>query len=115
MYKYFDCSRLLIMLFPSKIKGISRLHLSVTVQFAFSSSINDSNETLKCESSMLSLVCSTEDEMLRFYLITHEEEALHNACHLIFIERSKCSHLSTSVHQVCFIAIVITPQMNDCD
>ena len=53
MSKQFDYSKHPRMLFLSKNKGINRLHLSVTFQFASSSSINGLDVTKECESMSL--------------------------------------------------------------
>ena len=67
MSKQFDYSKHLRMFFSSKNMGINMLILGVTVQFASSSSINNSIVVHKCESMPLSLGCWTRDEALRFF------------------------------------------------
>ena len=73
MSKQFDCSKHLRMIFPSRNKGINRLHLGMTIQFASSSSIKNLDEKLIFELSSLSLVCSIEDRALGFCHVGHEE------------------------------------------
>ena len=66
-----------------------------------------------CESLRLSHVHLINDGALRFRYVAREEEMLHNACRLIFIERSRCIHMSTGVHRLLLISTIINPQMND--
>ena len=87
--------------------------LGVTIRCASSSSINGSDEILRCQLSPLSCVRSIEDGALRFRHVAREEEVSHNACRLIFIECSRYSHMSAGVHQAHLISSVITPQIND--
>ena len=85
------------------------------ISFASSSSINNSNETLGCESSRLSLITLIEDRALRFCHVACEEEASRNVRCWIFIACLRCCQLSLKVHQVHWISIFITPQMNGYD
>ena len=77
------------MLFLLKTRGINRLNLGVTIQFASLSSINISNEILGYISSPLRSVYRIEYVALRFHHVAHEEEASRNACHLIIFECSR--------------------------
>ena len=61
----------------------------MVVRFGSSSSINDSDETLRCELLPLSRVCLIEDGALKFFHVMLEEEASLNVRCLIFIERSR--------------------------
>ena len=90
----------------SKNKGINRLNLGVIDRFVSSSSINNSDEILGCESSPLSLVCLIKDGAIRFCHVAHEEVSL-NACHLIFTECLRCSLVSIGVHRACLISTLI--------
>ena len=58
------------------------------IRFGSLSSINDSDETLGCESLSLSHVCSIKDGVIRFCHVAREEASL-NIRRLIFIERSR--------------------------
>ena len=78
--------------------GINRLHLGMIVRFASSSMINDSDEMLGYKSSSFSPVPLIEDRALRFSIVAREEEASRNAYHLVFIERSRCSHMFAGIH-----------------
>ena len=98
MSKQFNCSKHLIMFFPSKNMGINRLHLGVTIRFSSSSSIKGLDEMLRCESSALSPFCLIEDEALKFHHVTDEEETSCNTCRSIFFEHLRCNHVSTGVY-----------------
>ena len=52
----------------------------MVVRFGSSSSINDSDETLRCELLPLSRVRLIEDGVLKFFHILHEEEASIYTC-----------------------------------
>ena len=61
---------------------------------------------LICESSVLSSIHPIE-EALKFFHVAHEEEAPHNSSPLIFIEHSRCNHVSIGVHRAHLISTVI--------
>ena len=48
-----------------------------------------------------------QDGSLIFHHVAREEETSHNACRLIFIECSRCVHVSVGVHQALLISTVI--------
>ena len=88
-----------------------------------SSSINDSDETLGCESLPLSRIHLVKDGVLKFFHIysikdgalifchiAHEEESSRDRVHLIRNRRLRCHHTSIEVHQAYLISTVITLQ-----
>ena len=81
--------------------------LGIVVRFHVSSLINSSDEIFGCQSLRLSHFRLIEGEVLRFCHIKREEETSHNACRLNFIGRFGCVHVSTRVHRLLLIYVVI--------
>ena len=101
MSKQFDRSKLQRILFLSKNKDINRLHFGMTIRFASSSTNNGLDKNFGCELSPLNPVCSIDNGALKFCHVVHEVEASCDACHLIFIEGSRCSpHVHNSPSSV---------------
>ena len=94
-----DCSKNSRMLLPLKNMGVNRLQLGMTIWFASSFFINSSDETLRCESSWSCSFYSIKDGVPRICHVIYEEEASCNAWRLISIERMRCHHTPTRVHQ----------------
>ena len=84
----------------------------MAVRFGSSSSINGSNETLRCELLPLSRVHLIKDGSLRFCHVAHEEEALHDCVCPIVNRHLRCRHGSIEVHRAHLISAIIILQMN---
>ena len=59
------------------------------------------------KSSSSSRVLLIEDGVLKFFHVVNEEETSCDSCHLIFIERFGCVHVSMGVHWVLLILVIL--------
>ena len=79
----------------------------MTIRFGSSSLINGSDETLGCESFLLSYVSSINDRAFKIFYVLREEEALPDHFRSIVNGLLRCCHESIEVNQAYLISSVI--------